>query len=446
MSAEIDKLITACYKNTTINGAVLVAENGKVIYKKAMGIANVDWDIPVDTETRFNIYSISKQFTATLAMVLVEEGKLKLDGTISDYLPYFRKDTGGKVTIHQLMSHTHGLPRLDYPTLPPLSLLSTEEWIKKHFSKDLEFEPGSNFKYGNGLDVLAAIIEQVTGKSHEQFMMEKIFKPLNMKNTGFIHVEQNIKKRATAYWETLKKKRIEVTEHPANGSNGLYSTLDDLLLWHKALQHNRVISKESTASMFTRHAAFGRNYGYAFDLVELPLGKKKKKFVFHGGGGKTMIFRSLEEDRVVILLNNFVTQCFPVSYQIVNILEGLPYTIVKRGVLGPLFEALKVKPIDEVVALYYRLKKEEFDKWSFDERQLNRLGYFLLNTKRFDRAIGIFKVNVAEFPKSANAYDSLAEAYMKKGDKTQAKENFRKSLELNPKNENAVKMLEKLKE
>ena len=89
-SAEIDKLITACHKNTIINGAVLVAEKGEIIYKKAMGIANVEWDIPVDTETRFNIYSMSKQFTAMLAMILVEEGKIKLDGKISVYLPYFR--------------------------------------------------------------------------------------------------------------------------------------------------------------------------------------------------------------------------------------------------------------------------------------------------------------------------------------------------------------------
>lgn len=445
-AAKIDTLIHTLAKNGLINGAVLVAESGKIIYRKAFGIANPEWDIANTIDTRFHIFSISKQFTAALTMKLVEEGKLDLDKTISDYLPYFKKDTGQKVKLHHLMCHTHGIPGLDHRSLPPISYLSTKDWIKKHFSKDFQFQPGTKFRYGHGFDIMAAIIEQVTGKSFEQVMIEKIFKPLNMKNTGFLHQEKNVKRIASIHWESLNRKRQDISDHPANGSSGLYSTVDDLYLWDQALRNNTLLSNASKEKMFTVHASFGRPYGYGWDIIEAaPFGNIKKKIVYHGGGIKTIFYRSIEDGHLVILLNNVMSQNNEIAMEIMRILYHVPYKIVKRPVSRRLYEALKSKQIDEVVKLYYHLKKTQYEKWNFEEYQLKRLGEFLLSIKRYDRAIGIFKVNVKEYPGSANAYDSLAGAYMKKGNNQLAIKNYRKSLELNPKNKNALKMLEKLK-
>src|SRR4026209_1556284 len=187
---NIDEVMALASKYQTFNGAVLVAENGKVIYRKGLGLANMEWNIPNTPETRFRLGSITKQFTATLILQLVEQGKIKLDGKLSDYLPDYRKDVGEKVTIHQLLNHTSGIP--SYTGLPGFfnevsrNPYKVDEFVKQYASKDLEFEPGSKFSYNNsGYLLLGAIIEKVTGKPYEQVLKEKIFEPLGMKNSGY---------------------------------------------------------------------------------------------------------------------------------------------------------------------------------------------------------------------------------------------------------------------
>lgn len=115
-AAKIDEVMTAAHKYQLFNGSALVAENGKLIYKKGLGLANMEWNILNTPETRFRLGSITKQFTAALILQLVEQGKVKLDGKVSDYLPAYRKDIGEKVTIHQLLNHTSGIP--SYTSLP----------------------------------------------------------------------------------------------------------------------------------------------------------------------------------------------------------------------------------------------------------------------------------------------------------------------------------------
>ncbi len=133
------------------NGSVLVAENGKVIYKKGLGLANMEWNIPNEPDTKFRLGSITKQFTSMLVLQLVEQGRLKLDGKVTDYLPDYRKDTGEKVTIHHLLTHTSGVP--NYTAQPRFfedvsrNPFTVEDFIRKYASGDLEFEPGSKFNY-----------------------------------------------------------------------------------------------------------------------------------------------------------------------------------------------------------------------------------------------------------------------------------------------------------
>ena len=172
-AAKIDEVMTAANKYRLFNGSVLVAENGKVIYKKGLGLAKMEWNIPNTPDTRFRLGSITKQFTAALILQLVEQGKVKLDGKVSDYLPAYRKDIGEKVTIHQLLNHTSGIP--SYTSLPGFfndvsrNPFTVDDFIKKYASNNLEFEPGSKFSYNNsGYFLLGAIIEKVTGQTYEQ--------------------------------------------------------------------------------------------------------------------------------------------------------------------------------------------------------------------------------------------------------------------------------------
>jgi len=188
-AAQIDSLLRLYHLYGMFNGSALVAESGKVIYKKGFGLANMDWNIPNAPDTKFRIGSITKQFAAMLIMQLVEKGKIKVDGKITDYLPDYRKDTGDRVTIHHLLTHTSGIP--SYTGLPGFWSDSTRnpyalEYVVKNFcSGNLEFEPGAKYVYNNtGYYLLGAIIEKVSGKPFAEVLTENILKPLQMQNTG----------------------------------------------------------------------------------------------------------------------------------------------------------------------------------------------------------------------------------------------------------------------
>src|SRR3972149_550101 len=187
-AGQIDGLMKLYSDYGQFNGTVLVAENGKIIYKKGLGLADMEWNIPNKPDTKFRLGSITKQFTSMLVLQLVEEGKLSLEGKLSDYLPYYREDTGKKVTIHHLLTHTSGIP--SYTNLPNFGRevsrnpYQVEEFVKKYCSGDLEFEPGAKFSYNNsGYFLLGAVIDKITGKPYEQALNERILDVVGMKNT-----------------------------------------------------------------------------------------------------------------------------------------------------------------------------------------------------------------------------------------------------------------------
>ena len=144
-------------------------------------MANMEWGIPNTPDTKFRLGSITKQFTAMLTLQLVEQGKIKLDAKISDYLTDYRQDIGQKVTIHHLLTHTSGIP--SYTGQPGFfenvsrNPYKVGDFVKKYTSGELEFEPGSKFSYNNsGYFLLGAIIERVTGKAYEQALKELILR------------------------------------------------------------------------------------------------------------------------------------------------------------------------------------------------------------------------------------------------------------------------------
>lgn len=188
-SKEIDRLITRYYDAGQFNGAALIVERGKVIYKKAFGYSNFEWKIPNTPDTKFRIGSITKSFTAILVLQLAEQGKLKLDDKIADYLSDFSPKICDKITVRQLLTYTSGLPDYndvqDFFRAVQSGLLTDTDILKRISEYELLFEPGTKFKYSNdGYRVLGAIIEKVTGKSYEQVLQENILVPLNMKNSG----------------------------------------------------------------------------------------------------------------------------------------------------------------------------------------------------------------------------------------------------------------------
>ena len=455
-AAKIDKFMAQYADCCSFTGTVLVSDHDKVIFKKGYGLANREWKIPNTPEVKFRLGSITKQFTSMLVMQQVAKGSLKLDGHLSDYLPYYRRETGSKVTISQLLSHTSGIPSYtDDPkffTDVSRNYYAVEDFVKKFCSGDLQFEPGTKFHYDNsGFFLLGAILEHVTGKTYEALLKENILVPLGMKDTGYDHYADILPKRASGYHQDL----AEVVNAPyldmalPYAAGSLYSTVEDLYRWDQALYTDKLVANDLKQKLFTPNL---ENYGYGWDIRVIPTDEP--------GAGQTMIsheggingFNTLEQrlvgdhDLIVIFNNTPGADLGEMAKGIRAILYGQEPVTPKRSLVPDLGEIVVNRGADAAVNQYRELKRSNPNGYNFDERALDQLGYTLLEKGRNADAIAIFKLNVEEYPKSGNVYDSLADAYAKDGQKQQAIANYRKSVELDPKNQNAANKLKELEQ
>ncbi|HKJ47438.1 MAG TPA: serine hydrolase domain-containing protein, partial [Christiangramia sp.] len=314
---KIDELMSKYEEYNQFNGSLLVAENGEVVLKKGYGLANMEWDIPNGTDTKHRVGSITKQFTSMLIMQLVEEGKLELDKPITTYLKDYPKKTGDQVTIHHLLSHTSGIPNMtSFPGFfenMSRDKHSVKELIEIFADSSLVFKPGEKYAYSNsGYILLGAIIEKETGKSYEEALHERILDPLNMKDTGFDNFEKIIKNRSTGYEQRGSKftnsEYIDMSIPYAAGS--IYSTVEDLYKWHKALLNNELITQESKDIMFTAHKNLGpQASAYGWFVGDQKFGQENDSVfttVHSGGinGYNALITRIPEDDALIVLLNN----------------------------------------------------------------------------------------------------------------------------------------------
>jgi len=454
-AAKIDEVMTAANKYRLFNGSVLVAENGKVIYKKGLGLAQMEWNIPNTTDTKFRLGSITKQFTSALILQLVDQGKVKLDAKLAEYLPAYRKDIGDKITVHQLLNHTSGIP--SYTSLPGFfndvsrNPYTVDEFVKKYASNNLEFEPGSKFSYNNsGYFLLGAIIEKVTGQTYEQVLKERIFEPLGMKNTGYDHHANIIEKRASGYQKIptgyVNAPYLDMSIPYAAGS--LYSTVEDLYLWDQALYTDKIVSAASRELMY-KPTLSDYAYGWVITKAKLGNGSETVPKIAHGGGingFNTVIVRFPEQKHLIVMLDNTSQggNLDRLERALTNILFNQPYEAPRMPIADVLHKTIADKGIEAGLAQFRDLKATQGNVYDFSEPELNTLGYQLLRERKIKEAIEVFKLNVELYPKGFNTYDSLGEAYMVSGNNELAALNYKKSLELNAQNTNATEMLKRL--
>lgn len=450
--------MTALVRLNRFSGSVLIALGGKVLVSRGYGMANLEEGVPNSSRTKFRIASLTKQFTAASILLLQERGKLKVHDGICKYISKC-PDSWRQITIHQLLTHSSGIP--DYwleipelrPPARPMSVIQTIEIMARQPLVDR-----GKFHYSNsGYYILGHIIEEVSGESYEEFVRENIFVPLGMSNTGLDDLSAVLPHRAVGYVRTRDRFLNALYKHtpPPYADAGLYSTVEDLLLWDQALYSHRLLSEESLKEMFFPYIAlsmtepwgtFKGSYGYGWILTS----QFKHTAEVHGGisdGFTTFIMRFPENRTTVIFLGNLdIAPMETIARDLTAIAFGERYEMPKESIDQVLFDTFVKQGIGAAVKQYHVLASTRSNRYEFNERALNSLGYDLLGKQKIKEAIEIFKLNVEAYPESFNVYDSLGEAYMRNGDKALATRNYLKSLELNSNNRNGAEMLEKLRQ
>ena len=452
---QITRLLGAADRTGQFNGSALVAWDGEVLYRGGWGEANMEWKVPIAADTKFRLASVSKQFTAATILRLVEDGKIDLQAPLTRYLPEYRADTGSKVTIHHLLNHTSGIPSYtDDPEFMqgevhrPIPLM---ELVGKYCSGDFQFEPGSEYRYNNSAYVLlGAIIEAVTGTSYEEAVQEMIFEPAGMSDSGYDHREVIIERRATGYSRLpggryVTARYIDMSIPHAAGA--LYSTVDDLYLWDRALTADLFFSPETKKLMFTPGKS---NYGYGFQIRDLPLGPENAMVptISHGGGifgFGTYIRRYPEQGGLIVVLDNTGGPGLgPLVQGLQSILFEREYREPELPLLDRIFSVLAHDGVDAAMERYHQLVGDGV-AGELPEPQVNAAGYALMGAGHVEEAIRVFQLNVRLHPEAFNTYDSLGEAYLNAGDREQALENYQKSVELNPESKTGHAAIKKLR-
>jgi len=269
LSAALDAYMKAAVRNAAFSGTVLVAAHGRPVFRGSYGLANRAFDVPNDTDTVYQLASVTKPFTALLIMMLQEEGRLSVDDLACDHLadcpPAWRA-----VTVRQLLTHTSGIP--NYTSLPDWDeALDSRTYgpggvVALVRDRPLEFAPGQGYRYSNtGYNLLGTIIERVAGKPYPEVLRERILAPLHMDHTVFNASRRIIPHLATGYY-SIGSTFIEATPQSMTGvygEAGLSSTVDDLSTWAQAVGAGRLVSPASLAQM-TDGAR--NNYGFGWEM------------------------------------------------------------------------------------------------------------------------------------------------------------------------------------
>lgn len=311
LATKIDNVILTEFKDKKGPGGVfMVAKNGKAIYQKAFGKANLELDVNLTTENIFQLGSMTKQFTAVAILMLEEQGKLDVKQAVSKYIPDY--PTGDSITLHHLLTHTSGIK--DFTKMKGLRDIAQKEMTPKMMvdffkNEPVDFKPGEKFDYNNsGYVLLGYIIELVSGESYEDYIKKHIFQKIGMSQSCYATDRQIINKRAYGYQKKdsgyVNKTIISFSVPFASGS--LMSTTSDMLKWQNALSQNILLTNESTQKAFSKYKLNSGEeftYGYGWHIKEIN-GTPSRE---HGGsifGFKTMGIYIPSENIYVIGLSN----------------------------------------------------------------------------------------------------------------------------------------------
>ena len=443
--------------------SIAVIDNFQIVWTKAYGVIEGGSATPVTSRTLFQAGSISKPMAATGALYLVEQGKLSLDENVNQKLktwkvPENEFTKNEKVTLRRLMSHSagltvHGFPGYDVnDSMPTLVQIFNGEKPANTASIRVDLVPGTQVRYsGGGVTIEQQLMMDVTSKPFPALMREIVLDKIGMTDSSYEQPLRPAQAAMTASGTYADGKVVHGRWHiyPEMAAAGLWTTPTDLgkfaieIALSKHGKSNRVLSEEMTRQMLTP-ALDEAGLGFFLD-------KDNPGQFSHNGadeGFQALLTMNAESGKGVAIMANsdmgiavgdFLLQSVAKEY-------GWNYRSPAQGAFQMLVLTVRLQGAQAALQRYAEFKKSGSAKYKVEEGTLNGLGYILLSSGQTQDAIAVFRRNVHEYPKSANVYDSLGEAYMKAGKKDLAIQNYETSLQLNPKNQNAMDMLKKLKE
>jgi CubicO group peptidase (beta-lactamase class C family) len=305
LETAVDNYLRPYVETNNFTGTVLIAQKGQVLLQKGYGRANYELNISNTPETRFHIASVSKPFTSAAILLLQEKGLLKTSDTLAKFVPDY--PNGDKITLRNLLTHTSGIPNVnDFPDYDEFakSRHTVAELVAKFKDKPLEFQPGQKYRYSNSnYNLLAYIIEKVSGQSYGDFLKHNIFDPLAMSATGHDgDAAVLIPNRASGYNPTgatdlENAPFLDWSNKTGNGS--LYSTAADLYKFDRALYSEQLLKKPSRDEMFEE--AKGIHYGWSIGEQD---GHKLTSINGRSPGFNATLLRFVDDDSTVIVLSN----------------------------------------------------------------------------------------------------------------------------------------------
>lgn len=447
-SLAIDRLkkdIPNLMKQADVPGmSVALIQNGKLVWSDVFGVKNAETREPVTQDTIFEAASLSKPVVAYTVLKLIDEGKMDLDTPLNKYLGN-NYDVGDNprlnfITARRILSHTSGFPN----------------WRSPKGSKKLViyFEPGEKFLYsGEGIIYISKVVEKITQMKFEAYVEKAVFKPLEMNDSSFVWQDRFADKKAYNH-DSLGELVGRDEEKELNAAASMLTTADDYAKFVIAVLEGRDLKSTTKKQMFTSQILIdpenSKNlfWGLGFGMEETDY---DKTFWHWGDNGNTKAFvmaSNTTKDGIVFFanganglsfINELVEDGIGGKHKSISWLNYETYDSPGRTLLKTI-----VREGSQQALKNYRKDRKEDGKNAMKEWEMNRLGYLVLRLKKVDDAIEVFKQNVIDFPQSPGSWDSLAEAYLIKGDKELALVYYKKALELDPENKTAVLRLEEL--
>ncbi|WP_082585001.1 serine hydrolase domain-containing protein [Caulobacter sp. Root655] len=443
-----DAIVRRAIADSRIPGLqIAVVKDGKVVLERAYGVANLQTPAPVTDQTIFSINSITKAFTGVAAMREVEAGRLDLSKPVSAYLDDLPQ-AWREVTIRQLLSHTSGLPNIiNNATGKMKGATEAEAWAWAA-AQPMAFEPGERFSYNQtNYGLIQQVINKLEGRPRDATVADPQFQLVGMTRTVFGDSRDVIPGKAAGYAYRypdpaapgVLKPVQEEFEPLHRAASGLNSTADDMARWMIAIMDGRLLKPAARQTMWTP-VAFNNGQAGQWGMGWVVMPRPDHPAVGMTGGSRAAM-RLYPQDGVGVVILTNLSGATPED--LIDEIAALYIPSMKLTGVSGLRAALRARGFENAPAVLAELRRQD-PGFKPAELELNDWGYRLLTTGKSKEGLAVLKIGAELYPDSGNAFDSLAEAYQVNGDRAEAIRNYRRSLELDPKNTNAAGRLKAL--